>query len=106
MADFHQTGVITTFHRFGATDVARMEKDLAKFNKKRPIALVLPTTPAELGSPALTVIIHNLREVPYLNEIVITLGRTADAEHFRQARELFAALPQRHRLIWASGPGL
>lgn len=104
MADFHQTGVITTFHRLGPADLARMERELTKFNKRRPIALVLPTTPVELVSPALAGIIKNLREVPYLNEIVVTLGRTEDPADFERARELFAALPQRHRLIWASGP--
>jgi len=47
---------------------------------------------------------HNLKEVRYLNEIVITLGRTDDPSHFRQAKSFFSALPQRHRIIWASGP--
>lgn len=104
MADLHQTGVITTFHRFGATDVDRIEKELADFNRHNPIALVLPITPTEMGSPAIRGIMHNLKEVRYLNEIVITLGRTDDPSHFRQAKSFFSALPQRHRIIWASGP--
>ncbi|HCS47838.1 MAG TPA: glycosyl transferase, partial [Candidatus Aminicenantes bacterium] len=106
MADFYQTGVITTFHRLKTVGLDRMEQELVEFSRHRRIALVLPITPAELGSPAIQGIMKNLREIPYLNEIVITLGRTAEKEHFLQAREFFSSLPQRHRIIWASGPFL
>jgi glucosyl-3-phosphoglycerate synthase len=104
MADFYQTGVITTFHRLGRTDVGRMEQDLVEFNKHRPIALVLPITPTELSSPAIQGIMKNLREIPYLNEIVVTLGATKEQNDFLRAKEFFSQLPQRHRIIWASGP--
>ncbi len=106
MADFYQTGVIPTFHRFGPVDIERMEKELTEFNLHRPIALVLPVTPAELEAPAIRQIMNNLQEVSYLHEIVITLGRTADKKDFLKARELFFSLPQRHRIIWASGGSL
>jgi glucosyl-3-phosphoglycerate synthase len=104
MADFYQTGLLATFHRLGALDLERLENDLLDFGGHNPMALVLPTTPKELGSEALRKILSNLREVPYLNEIVITLGRTDDPAHFAQAREIFGVLPQRHRIVWASGP--
>jgi glucosyl-3-phosphoglycerate synthase len=83
-----------------------MEKELMEFSRHRPIALVLPITPAELAAPAIQGIMKNLKEIRYLNEIVITLGRTGERNHFLQARELFSSLPQRHRIIWASGPSL
>lgn len=104
MADFHQTGVISTFHRLGHTDLERMEKDLVGFSRHRPIALVLPITPVELRSTAAQTIRENLSEIPYLDEIVITLGRATENEDFLKAREFFSSLPQRHRIIWASGP--
>ena len=104
MADFHQTGVISTFHRLGQTNLERMERELVAFSRHRPIALVLPITPVELGSAAALTIRENLKEVPYLDEIVITLGRTDRAGDFLKAREFFSGLPQRHRIIWASGP--
>ena len=34
MADFYQTGVISTFHRFGSPDLGRMENELTELNKK------------------------------------------------------------------------
>jgi len=104
MADFYQTGLLATFHRLGALNLERLERDLGEFNKHRPLSLVLPTTPKELGSPALQGILANLKEVRYLNEIVITLGRTDDPAHFAQVRKFFSVLPQRHRIVWASGP--
>lgn len=106
MADFHQTGVVSTFHRLGQVNLERMEREIAEFSRHRPIALVLPITPTELGSPAIQGIMRNLREISYINEIVITLGRTSEGEHFLQAKEFFSSLPQRHRIIWASGPQL
>lgn len=104
MADFHQTGLLTTFHRLGVLNLERLEGDLMEFNRHRPLALVLPTTPQELESPALSRIIDNLKGVPYLNEIVITLGRTEDPAVLAKTRKLFAALPQNHRIVWATGP--
>ncbi|MBM3305046.1 MAG: glycosyl transferase [Candidatus Aminicenantes bacterium] len=106
MADFHQSGVVPTFHRLGAANMERMTAELTEFNKSRPLALVLPTTPQELDSEAQRKIIDNLKSVRYLNEIVITLGRTDDPAQFERAKKMFAVLPQRHRVIWASGPRL
>ena len=106
MADFHQSGVVATFHRLGAANMERMTAELTEFNKSRPLALVLPTTPQELDSEAQRRIIDDLKRVPYLNEIVITLGRTDDPAQFERAKKMFAVLPQRHRVIWASGPKL
>ncbi|MBP1661258.1 MAG: hypothetical protein H6P95_2450, partial [Candidatus Aminicenantes bacterium] len=93
MADFYQTGLVATFHRLGALNLERLEDDLRRFNEHRPLALVLPTTPKELDSPALQGILANIKELDYLNEIVVTLGRTDDPAHFTQVREMFSVLP-------------
>jgi len=106
MADFHQSGIVATFHRLGPADLERMTAEMTEFNAARPIALVLPTTPQELDSPAQQLIIDHLKTVPFLNEVVVTLGRTDDQAEFERAKKMFAVLPQRHRVIWASGPRL
>ncbi len=103
MADFYQTGVVTTFHRFGPVDVERMDNELTDFNKHRPIALVLPSIYTELEAAALPRIVQEIAKVPYLNEIVVTMGRT-DKDQFKKAKEFFSVLPQRTRLIWNTGP--
>jgi len=105
MADFHQTGVVTTFHRFGEPDIKRMEEELVAFNQRRPIALVLPATFSELEAPAMAQIMSILRKIPYLTEIVVTMGRTNE-EQFSIAREFFSSLPQRTAIIWNTGPGI
>lgn len=103
MADFYQ-GHLTTFHRLTPFNKDKIESELNKFNRHRPIALVLPVTPAELETQALKNIIFHLKSVTYLNEIVIALGRTGEAKYFYQAKKLFSELPHRHVVIWASGP--
>ena len=105
MSDFHQTGIISTFHRLGKVDMERMNRELMEFNERRPIALVLPSLYEELERPALKTILRELEQVPYLNEIVITMGRT-DQEQFRKAKKFFSVLPQRVRVIWNTGPGI
>lgn len=104
MADFCQTGVVPTFHRLGELKLEKMEDNLRQFNRHRPIALVLPVTPAELGSPALNGILSHLQNIDYLHEIVIVLGRTDKKEDLVRTKEMFSVLPQEHCVIWASGP--
>ena len=105
MSDFHQTGVISTFHRLGKADLKRMDQELMEFNQQRPIALVLPSIYAELEGPALKNIMEEIKQVPYLNEIVVTMGRT-DHEQFHKAKHFFSVLPHRTRVIWNTGPGI
>lgn len=105
MADFYQTGVVTTFHRFGKVDIERMERELEEFNRHRPIALVLPSTYAELEAPAIKTIVREIQQVPYINEVVVTMGRTNE-EQFEKAKRFFSGFPQRIRVIWNTGPGI
>jgi glucosyl-3-phosphoglycerate synthase len=105
MSDFYQTGVVSTFHRLGKVDLERMDKELMEFNEQRPIALVLPSLYDELKRPALKHILEEIKQVPYLNEIVVTMGRT-NREQFQNAKEFFSVLPQRARVIWNTGPGI
>ena len=103
MADFYQTGLIATLHRLGQPNLERLEQELADHGKTNPIALVLPCLYSELQGPALGGIVEHLRQVTYLNEIIIAIGR-ASALEFRRAKEYFKGLPQDVRLIWIEGP--
>lgn len=105
MADFYQTGVLATFHRFGKVDLDRMENELTEFNRHRPIALVLPSTFAELKAPAIQKIVEDIQKVVYINEIVVTMGRTDEAQ-FKKAKKFFSSFPQRTRVIWNTGPAI
>lgn len=102
MGDFHQTETISTLHRLKKDNVEQLEEQLNEFSQSRPIALVLPCLYSELQRAALKNILENLKDVTYLNEIVITIGR-ADENQFKHAQEYFSVLPQNYKLIWDDG---
>ena len=89
MGDFHQPGEITTLHRFEKTDLNKLESAIKKLSRLRPIALVLPTIFSELEGTALPKILDELKEVKYLNQIIVTLGRF-NKEQFKHAKKFFS----------------
>ncbi|WP_166252204.1 glycosyl transferase [Marinobacter salicampi] len=103
MGDFYQNGIITTLHNLSRRPVEDLERELMRFRKTRPMALVLPSLYSELEGPALKNIVHELAKVPYLEQIVVGLDR-ADEAQYRHALEYFAELPQHVRVIWNDGP--
>ena len=105
MGDFHQNGVVTTLHNLGQRPILEMEEELCRFKNTRPMGLVLPSLFSELEGPALSNIVDELTEVPYLNEIVIGLDR-ATKEQYHHAIDYFSKLPQHHRILWNDGPRL
>ncbi len=88
MGDFHQTGVVTTLHRLKPNQVERLEAELEQFSRRRPIALVLPALYSEFESLAMQRIVSELRQVRYLQRIVVAVGR-ANRAQFEQARGFF-----------------
>jgi glucosyl-3-phosphoglycerate synthase len=92
MADFHQTGVITTLHRLGSEDLDRLEGELAEHAQARPIALVLPCLHAELRDVALKGIIETLTRVRYLEQIVVSVSGTRRRDEFDEMRSAFEPL--------------
>ncbi|MCI5107546.1 MAG: glycosyl transferase [Pseudomonadales bacterium] len=105
MGDFHQNGIVTTLHNLGQRPVEDMEKELERFKSSRPMGLVLPSLFSELEGPALSGIVDELTQVPYLDEIVIGLDR-ADQAQYQHAIDYFSRLPQHHRILWNDGPRL
>lgn len=103
MADFFQTGSIATLHKLGKTDLDRIEGDLLDFSKECPIALVLPCHVKELGTPALRGIIRELKNVSYVDQIVVGIDG-ANASNWDRAKRVFKALPQETVLLWNDGP--
>jgi glucosyl-3-phosphoglycerate synthase len=105
MADFYQTGVLATLHRLGGRPLESMEKDLCEFKSVQPIALVLPALYSEFTGSAMPGILEEISRVPYLNQVVITLGK-ADAHEFAEARRRVAGVHPNVRVIWNDGPRL
>lgn len=105
MGDFHQHGLITTLHQLNGRPLEKLEADLMQFRKHRPMALILPSLYSELQMPALSSILDEIAEVPYLDQIVVGLDRANEAE-YRHALEFFGALPQQPQVLWNDGPRL
>ncbi len=105
MADFYQGGVITTLHKLTERPLAELEAELARFGRRHPMTLILPSLYSELAGPALARIVAELSEARYIDEIVVGLDR-ADADEFAHARRFFERLPQRLRILWQDGPRL
>jgi len=105
MSDFHQSGVISTFHRLGKYDLEAIEATLAEYTERRPIALVLPCLYSELEGSALKHILGHLRGVRYVRQVVVGLDR-ADRRQFDHARRFFTTLPQEVKILWRDGPRL
>jgi glucosyl-3-phosphoglycerate synthase len=108
MADFHQTGVITTLHRLGPTDLHRLEDQLRLDSRSRPVALVLPCLHSELRDVALKGIIESLKGIDYLRQIVVSVSGTDRREDFDEMRFAFDGVRTQTGeppvLIWNGGP--
>jgi glucosyl-3-phosphoglycerate synthase len=102
MSDFLQPGLITTLHRLKKGNLERMEMDLEFYSRYNPIALVLPSLYSELKEKALKTIVSEIKRIKYINQVIITLGKT-NRKEFDQAREFFSVLPQETILIWNDG---
>jgi glucosyl-3-phosphoglycerate synthase len=102
MSDFYQNGVITTLHRLGTAPPDAVDAELRQYSRINPVSLVIPCLVSELERPAIGRIVEQLREVDYLDEIVIPIGR-ADRHQFEHARRFFAPLGARCRLLWIEG---
>lgn len=99
MADFSQTGLVTTLHRLTPNSIQRLEADLEKFSRNKPIGLVLPALFSEFETPAMQRIVSELRQVRYLQRIVLALGK-ADRDQYEKARGFFRDFYTPVTVIW------
>ncbi len=105
MGDFYQNGVIATLHNLRQRSLEDIEAELITFRKERPMALILPSLFSELEGDALPNIINELKQVKYIDEIIIGLDQ-ANEEQYKYALKFFGELPQQHRVLWNDGPEL
>ncbi|GAB4237512.1 MAG: cell wall biogenesis glycosyltransferase [Acidobacteriota bacterium] len=103
MADFQQARSITTLHRLGEPDLEWLEGQLQDYSRRRPVALVLPCLFSELEGEAIHGIVAELRRIPYISHIVLSMDRM-NADQFQMAARFFSQLPQEHRILWHDGP--
>jgi glucosyl-3-phosphoglycerate synthase len=106
MGDFYQTGVLATFHLYRqGGDLARLEQELVRHARQRPIALIVPALYSEFEAPALPRIIEELRNVPYLKRIILSLDH-AERAQFDDTRKRLSTLTTPVTVVWHDGPRL
>lgn len=103
MTDFFQNGSITTLHNLTQRSLEELERDLNKFKKRRPMMLIIPSLYSELQRPALENIKQQLKQVTYLQHLVIGLDQ-ANKQEYIHAIEYFADMPFQTTVIWNHGP--
>ena len=103
MADFYQTGLVTTLHKLTNNNLERLEHDLEKFGRKKPIGLVLPALITEFETVAMQRIVADLKRVRYLQRIVVVIGR-ATREQYMRAKSVFDDYYTPVNPIWVESP--
>jgi len=82
-----------------------LDKDLVEWGRDRPMSLIIPSLYSELQGPALSHIVDELAQVPFLDQIIIGLDQATEAE-FQDAKKFFSRLPQTTKILWNDGPRL
>jgi len=73
MSDFFQNGAVTSLHNLRNQSLEDLEAKICGFQDKSPVSLLLPSLYSEIDGKALPNIVGELKNVPYLSEIVIGL---------------------------------
>jgi glucosyl-3-phosphoglycerate synthase len=102
VSDFYQTGMVTTLHRLGQRRIEEIEGELVRYARVAPMALVLPALYSEFETPAMAGILKELPKIPYLAQIVLSLGN-ADAKQFLDAKRRLLDAHKNVRIIWNEG---
>ncbi|HLA76936.1 MAG TPA: glycosyl transferase, partial [Vicinamibacteria bacterium] len=105
MSDFHQFGPVTALPRLVARPVEELEARIQIFAKRFPVALVIPMLPAEMERPALAGILEELRQVCYLDTLVVSLNQAGHTDYLR-TQEYFAPYPHRKVIVWNEAPAV
>jgi glucosyl-3-phosphoglycerate synthase len=105
MSDFFQSGPVTSLPRLVARPVEELEAQVLALARKSPVSLVLPMIPSEMDRPALTRILDELCEVPYLHSLVVSLNR-ATVDDYARTQEFFARYSGRLVIIWSESPAI
>jgi glucosyl-3-phosphoglycerate synthase len=103
MADFFQTGVVTTLHRLSGAADAVVEAELVALSDNNRIGLVLPALYTEFQHPAMQRIVDQLRSVRYLRRIVVAIGG-ATREEYQHAASFFSDMPTPVTALWMEHP--
>ncbi len=108
MPDNSQPGPVLSLPLLSAENGGRLEADLTRWTKDRPLALMLPCHVRDLESEALANILKILSDVPWISRVVVGLDG-ADQAQYHDALRKFSILPMPcevlHHDVTVSPPG-
>lgn len=90
MADFAQSGLISTLQRLNDGHIATIEKELEEFAREKSIGLILPCHVGDLERPALAHIQAELAKADFLSVIVLSVNGIEAADFERRFGARFA----------------
>jgi glucosyl-3-phosphoglycerate synthase len=103
MADFQQTGAITTLHALRPEAWQQLDAELRRWARRRPLGLVLPALHSEFENPAIHNILAELERVDWIERLVLVLSQ-ADAGQYESVCRLFARFGGRAAVLWRESP--
>eukprot|EP00913_Durusdinium_trenchii_P028306 g26534.t1 len=80
-----------------------LESKLEDATRAYPLGLVLPVTADDMRADPFGYIVEQLKDVSYIDQIVIALGVANDEADYHQTREKVAPLGDRAKVLWTDG---
>lgn len=105
MADFQQTGAITTLHALRPEAWHALEPELRRWARHRPLGVVLPALYSEFEKPAIHNILAELEQLDWIERIVLVLSQ-ADGRQYESVCRLFARFGGRAAVLWRESPAI
>ncbi len=103
MADFCQTGLITTLHDLGSIGLDRLESMLVGATRTYKLGLVLPVTASDMRAEPFGHIMEKLEGVEYISQIVVVLGLAPDVADYQETKQKVSALGDKAEVLWTDG---
>ncbi|MCX7603659.1 MAG: hypothetical protein N2036_06255 [Bryobacteraceae bacterium] len=103
MADFLQTGTITTLHALKPEAWRMLDAELPRWGRRKPLGVVLPALYSEFENPAVYTIIAELEKADWIERIVLVLSQ-AERQQYEDVCRLFARFGGRAAVLWRESP--
>jgi glucosyl-3-phosphoglycerate synthase len=83
-----------------------LEDLLNRVTKHYKLGLVLPVTASDMRAAPFARIVEQLKDAPYIDQIVVVLGVAPDVDDYRVTRNIVAELGEKAQVLWTDGPRL
>lgn len=104
MADFFQTGLITTLHDLHSADPVSLEQLLVQTTRHFRLGLILPLTSSDMRAPPFSRIVERLSGAEFLHEIVVVLNVAPTVEDYQECLRLVSPLGELAHVVWGDSP--